>query len=123
MSIQELAADFVALCKTGAFDEAAEKHWSDDVISLEPTPDGPHAVCEGRAAVLAKHAWWDEQAEMHSFSVDGPFIHGDQFTVIFQMDCTMQPYGRADVKETGLYTVKDGKIVEERFFCAPMPGM
>ena len=119
MSIEALAADFVALCKAGQHTEAGEKHWSDNVVSLEPYPERPHAVCNGRAALEAKHKWWDESAEVHAADCEGPFVHGDQFSVIFEMDVTLEPYGRTQMREVGLYTVKDGKIVEERFFAAP----
>ncbi len=122
MSIDEIAADFFALCKAGNFAEAGAKHWSDAVVSLEPYAEGPHVVCTGRDQVLAKHAWWEENTEVHSFDCEGPFVHGDQFAIIFEMDCTMAPYGRSTSREVALYTVKDGKVVEERFFFAPMPG-
>ncbi|MCR9255130.1 MAG: nuclear transport factor 2 family protein [Alphaproteobacteria bacterium] len=119
MSIEALAADFVALCKAGQHGEAGARYWSDDVVSLEPYPEGPHAVCNGRTALEAKHTWWFENTEVHSADCEGPFVHGDQFSVIFEMDCTLEPFGRKHFREIGLYTVKDGKIVEERFFAAP----
>ena len=44
-------------------------------------------------------------------------MNGDQFIVRFKMDLTFKPSGeRMQNDEDGLYTVKDGKIVEERFF-------
>ena len=35
MTTQEIAADLVALCKQGKFEESGEKHWADDVLSVE----------------------------------------------------------------------------------------
>jgi ketosteroid isomerase-like protein len=44
-------------------------------------------------------------------------VHGDQFIVRFTIDTTERATGtRSVMEEAGLYTVKDGKIVEERFF-------
>ena len=34
MNTQQVAHDLVALCKQGKFDEAGEKYWADDVVSI-----------------------------------------------------------------------------------------
>ncbi|MEO1490336.1 MAG: nuclear transport factor 2 family protein, partial [Pseudomonadota bacterium] len=98
--------------------EAYQAFWSDDIVSLEPQ-EGEMARVEGREALLAKHAWWEANTEMHSSTTEGPYVFGDQFTVRYGMDVTMGPEmggQRSQMEEVGLYTVKDGKIVEERFF-------
>jgi ketosteroid isomerase-like protein len=48
--------------------------------------------------------------------VEGPYVHGDQFVVRFKMEVTPKDGKRMNLDEVGLYTVKNGKIVEERFF-------
>jgi len=48
--------------------------------------------------------------------VEGPYVHGDQFVVRFKMDVTPKGQKRMSFDEVGLYTVKNGKIVEESFF-------
>jgi len=48
--------------------------------------------------------------------VEGPYVHGDQFVVRFKMEVTPKGGKRMNLDEVGLYTVKNGKIVEERFF-------
>jgi hypothetical protein len=57
--------------------------------------------------------------------VTGPFPHDDRFIVYMKMDVTSKggPYAgkRNTFEEAGLYTVKDGKIVQEEFFYQ-MPG-
>jgi ketosteroid isomerase-like protein len=46
-------------------------------------------------------------------------VNGDQFTVRFKMDVTVKETGqRNQMDEIALYTIKDGKIAEERFFYA-----
>ena len=116
MSIQDIAADLVALCKAGKFDESGEKYWADDVVSIEAMT-GDMARVTGKDAVRGKGEWWAANHEVHAFEVTGPFINGDQFVVGFKMEITPKSTGeRTTMDEVGLYTIKDGKIVEERFF-------
>ena len=45
----------------------------------------------------------------------------DRFALIFDMDVTNRETGqRMQMREVGLYTVADGKIVREEFFYPPM---
>jgi len=115
MSTLEIAAEFVALCKAGQFDQAGDEFWSPGIISIEPM-EGPMARLEGLAAVKAKGAWWYANHEIHGAETHGPYVNGDQFAVRFNLDVTAKASGqRMQMEEVGLYTVKDGKIVEERF--------
>ena len=119
MDTRTVAHEFTSLCKAGKFDEAGQKFWSDSVVSLEPM-EGPMARLEGRKAVEGKGKWWYENHEVHSATAEGPYVHGDQFTVQFMMDITPKTGDaagkRMQMTETALYTVKGGKITEERFF-------
>lgn len=113
MDTAQIAREFVKLL----IEEDAEgyqAYWSDDIISLEPQ-QGEMARTEGRNALLQKHAWWNANAEMHSTTADGPYVFGNQFAVRFTMDVTMNGQ-RTQSSEIGVYTLKDGKIAEERFF-------
>lgn len=113
---KEIADDFTALCKAGKFDEAGEKYWSPDIVSLEATP-GDMARIEGLAGVRGKGEWWAANHEVHSSTTEGPFLNGDQFALIFRMELTPKATGeRGKMDEVAVYTVKDGKVVEERFF-------
>ena len=114
---QEIAQDLVAMCRRGEFDASGEKYWADDVRSLEPM-EGEMAEIRGKAGVRAKGEWWSANHEVHDVQVEGPYVHGDQFVVRFTMDVTPKGGQRITMDEVGLYTVKDGKIVEERFFYA-----
>lgn len=118
MTTAEIANDFVSMCKAGHFDAAGEKYWSPDIVSIEPGgPGGMDPISRGIAAVKAKGEWWYANHEIHGVEIAGPFINGDQFIVRFKMDVTMKASGeRMQMDEDGLYTVKDGKIAEERFF-------
>ena len=70
-----------------------------------------------RGAARGKGEWWADAHEIHSSEVEGPYVNGDQFVVRFKMDLTQKASGeRIKMDEVGLYTVKNGKIAEERFF-------
>jgi ketosteroid isomerase-like protein len=115
MNTQEIAHDLVTLCQQGKFDEAGEKYWADDVVSVEAM--GEEAESRGKAAARAKGEWWSNNHEVHGVKVEGPYVNGDAFTVRFVMDTTDKTNGqRATMDEVALYRLKDGKIAEERFF-------
>jgi ketosteroid isomerase-like protein len=116
MDTRHIAEDLVALCKAGQFDEAGEKYWAEDVVNIEAMP-GDMAEVRGKDAVRGKGEWWSANHEVHSSEVEGPYVNGDQFVVRFKMDLTQKATGsRMSMDEVGVYTVRDGKIVEERFF-------
>jgi hypothetical protein len=115
MNTQDVARDLVALCKAGKFAEAGEKYWSDNVLSIEPM--GENAELRGKAAARGKGEWWDKAHDVHSVVVEGPYLNGDQFVVRFKLDMTIKASGeRRNMDEVGLYTIRNGKIAEERFF-------
>ena len=112
---QQVAEDLVAMCKAGQFDESGEKYWADDVVSVEASAGDMHEI-RGKAGVKAKGDWWAANHEIHSVDVEGPYVNGDQFAVRFKMDLTPKGGDRIQVDEVGVYTIRDGKIAEERFF-------
>ncbi|WP_333832460.1 SnoaL-like domain-containing protein [Rubrimonas sp.] len=116
MTTWEVAQAFAALCAEGKHEEAGDRFWAPDVVSLEAAQGDGFGRAEGAAAVRAKGEWWAENHEVHGTRVDGPWPHGDQFALRFWMDVTPKGGARMQMDEIGLYTVRDGKIVEERFF-------
>jgi ketosteroid isomerase-like protein len=116
MTTAEIAKDFTELLKQGDHEGAGEKYNADDIVSYEAM-EGPMAVCNGKQAVKQKGQWWMENHEVHGGSVEGPYVNGDQFAVRFKFDITPKATGeRVTMDEVGLYTVKNGKIAEERFY-------
>lgn len=115
MNTAELAKAFTDLLRQNNHDGAAAYN-ADDIVSYEAM-EGPMAVCTGKEAVKAKSEWWNANHEVHGGSVDGPYLNGNQFAVRFKMDITPKATGqRTTMDEVGVYTVKDGKVVEERFY-------
>jgi len=99
MDTRGIACDLVAMCRAGKFAESGEKYWADDVVSIEF--GGADPISRGKAAARAKGVWWA----------------GEQFAVRFTLDVTNKQSGqRMSIDEFGLYTLKSGKIAEERFF-------
>jgi ketosteroid isomerase-like protein len=114
MDTKQVAEAFVAALRDGQGAEMAL--WADDVVSIEAM-DGPMSVCRGRAEVTAKAEWWMANHEVHRFAAHGPYVNGDAFALRFVIDVTAKADGRRmEMEEVGLYTVRDGRIVEERFF-------
>jgi len=78
------------------------------------------ARCSGIEEVRAKGRWWTENHEVHAFETEGPYLNGEQFALRFSIDFTPrageQAGQRMQMTEVALYAVRDGKIVEERFF-------
>ena len=114
MSTQAIAVAFTQLCAKGEFDQAGAQFWADDIVSIEAMA-GDMARSSGRAAVLAKGAWWYANHEIHGVTVHGPYVNGDQFVVRFTLDVTPKGGARVSMDEIALYTVRDAKIAEERF--------
>jgi ketosteroid isomerase-like protein len=116
MGTKEIADDVVALAKAGDLDAIGAKYWADDVVSIEAAPS-PMAHLTGKDAVIGKQNWWNGAHDVHSVETHGPYVNGDQFAVRWVMDVTQKENGqRMTMDEVAIFTLKDGKIAEERFF-------
>ena len=121
-TLKTVAEALVAGCREGREREGLETLYAEDAISIEAADTNPQMgrIARGRAAIQAKHDWWDSSTQVHSFSADGPYLHGDdRFGVIFEADITMTGTGeRWQMKELAVYTVVNGKITREEFYFA-----
>ena len=120
MSVKDVADGLVRLCREGKHDEASATYHAETIVSVEAMgPPGMDLAARGRAAVEAKGKWWADNHEVSNQTIDGPFVNGDQFAVRYTMDVKVKASGdMLHMSEIGLYTVKDDKVVEERFFYA-----
>src|ERR1700742_306607 len=101
MSTDEIAKDLVSLCQQGKFNEAGEKYWADDVLSVEAMGDEREA--RGKAAVRAKGEWWANTFQVDDSAVEGPYVNGDSFIVRFRMSTTNKQSGEKNaMDETAL---------------------
>jgi len=101
-----------------AEDELWPAYWDlDRIESIEA--DG--SVFVGEAGLRRKAEWWDGQFEIVRYAVEGPFVGGSGFSLMFDLDAKHKASGEVtSMKEVGVYTVKDGKIVREEFM--PLVG-
>jgi ketosteroid isomerase-like protein len=118
MTTHEVANALVKFCKEGKLDEAIEKLYSPDIVSMEAgAPPGGSREAKGLAAVKAKSEFWNANHEIHSFVVEGPLVAGSHIAVVFKIEATFKPQSRRfKLEEVAVYKVADGKIVYEEFF-------
>ena len=120
-STMEVGQRLVELCRQNKNVDAVNSLYAPNIVSLElmDHPGMPKRM-QGIDAIRKKNQWWVENHTIHGTQVEGPFPHGDRFIVVFKMDVTSKagPMAgkRMQVSEAGLYTVKDGKVVQEEFF-------
>jgi len=119
-----VARELVDFCKAGRNLDAVSKLYSPDIVSIEPMDfENMPAKMTGIDAIRKKNEWWFANFEVHSSEVDGPYLNGDQFAVKYAFDTTNKKTGqRRRDTEVAVYTVKDSKIVQERFFHHPQEG-
>ena len=115
----EIGRQLVRLCRSGRELEAIDALYAPNIVSLEGrgTEQIP-ARMQGREAVRLKHLWWTDHHELHSLETIGPFCghRDDQFAVRFEFDLTHRDSGqRMQLSEIALYTVHEGRIVQEEF--------
>ena len=117
----EVGQKLVALCRENRNLDAVNSLYAPDVVSVEVhgMPEFP-ARMQGIDAIRRKNQWWMDNHVIHGNTVSGPFPHGERFIVHFKYDVTSKagPMAgkRMQVEEAGLYTVRDGKVVQEEFF-------
>lgn len=118
MSALEIGKRYVALCKSGKFDEALDELFAEDAVSVEAgAPPGMDATAKGLTAIRAKGEWWRNNHVVHSIEVTGPYPNGERFAVRMVFDVTNTPSKqRLNMDEIVLLTVANGKITREEFF-------
>jgi len=118
-SAQEIGKKLVALSNAEKGLEAVDTLYDEKIVSIEAQgSDAMPARMEGIAAVRGKSVWWYDNHEVHAAKATGPFCghRDDQFAVLFELDVTFKPSGqRSQMSEVALYTVRDGKVVQEEF--------
>lgn len=122
----EIGAQVVALSNAGKGLEAIDRLYDEKIVSIEPqgTEEMPARI-EGIEAVRGKSEWWYGNHDVHEVVASGPYCghRDDRFAVHYRLDVTFVPTGeRRGMEEVGLYTVRDGKIVQEEFLYLTRPA-
>ena len=122
MNTEEVAAKLVDLCRKGEWMNAIDTLYASDIVSVEAHEmENMPAEMRGLDQVRGKTKWWEENMEVHSAKVTGPFVARDTFVVQFDVDVTEKASKkRSQMSEVGIYAVKDGKIAREEFL--PLAG-
>jgi hypothetical protein len=117
MNTEEVAKKVVELVRKQAWYEALDTLYDKDVVSVEAfSMSGESPETRGKEGVRGKIDWWVNAMEVHSFDASEPFVAHDRFVVQYDADVTdKQSKQRRQMSEVGVYTVKNGKIVQEEF--------
>lgn len=118
---QKVANRLVELCGAGKNLDALKELYADNARHVE-VMDAPWCprITEGKKTLLEKAEKFAKTTTVHGASVGKPVVNGDQFILPMSLDCTASegPMAgqRMNMTETALYTVKNGKITEGKFF-------
>ena len=117
MTTQEIANRLVELCRQDKEMEAYKELFAENAVAVEPEHAESPSRTEGLEALLEKGKQFQKMVkEVHSTYVSDPQVAGNHFSVAMGMDASFQDGNRMNMEELCIYQVKDGKIVEERFF-------
>ncbi|MDX1960243.1 MAG: SnoaL-like domain-containing protein [Leptospiraceae bacterium] len=113
MNTKEIASKLVQLCKEKKFSVARKQLFSNNAVGIEA--DG--SICKGLKTMDKKEKGWHSSMEkFHSVKVSKPLVNGNFFSVAFTWDVTYKGKERTQWSEIGIFEIKNGKIIMERFF-------
>lgn len=118
---QKVGDRLVELMSAGKNLDAIKELYADNARHVE-VMGGPGCdrILDGKPGLLDKAEKFAKTTTIHSASVGKPVVNGDQFILPMAIDCTANegPMAgmRMNITETALYTVKNGKITEGKFF-------
>lgn len=121
LEVQRVANRLTELCDQGKYHEAMVELYADNARHIEALamPNCPQVI-EGKQALMEKGEQFARTTVVHGHSCSKPLVNGDQFTCTMTLDLTCKegPMAgqRMNMSETCLYTVKNGKITEAKFF-------
>lgn len=115
----EVGASLVDMFNRGLLKEIEQIWWSPSITSIE----GMGQAWDGKRAVDGKNEWWLQTNRMIRGTAEGPYVGATGFAVKFHLEVEEITTGQLIVMdEIGVYTVKDGKIVQEEFMYGGVPG-
>jgi ketosteroid isomerase-like protein len=116
MTTQQIANRLLELLKQGQFENAQRELFAKDAISTEPVSSGQPQV-KGLDAIIEKGAQFRNIVEQyHSLAASDVITSSNYIALALKVELTMKAQGRIAMDEIIVYQVKDGKIIDERFF-------
>jgi predicted ester cyclase len=121
LATQKVAQRLHELVSTGQNEQAIQELYADNARHVEAMEmPGCPRITEGRNNLVEKARQFAKATTVHSASCAAPIVNGDQFVCQMSLDCTNNdgPFAghRMQMSEIALYTVKNGKITEGKFF-------
>jgi hypothetical protein len=117
MTTPEIATRFNELAQQEKWFEIQDEFFAENVKSIDPANSPYFGYAEGRDAVRQKGEDFVKRIQaVHSAYTSEPIATGNHFAVTRDIDITVLPHGRIQIKQIMLYEVKDGEIVLEQFF-------
>lgn len=95
-----------------------DAHFHPGFVSIE----GDGQRYEGRPAVEKKCADWMNAHTVHRVEAKGPFLGAETVAIEYVLDLEPKDgsWPRTTMSEIAVYTVRDGKVVQEEFMYPPM---
>lgn len=121
MATHKVATRLVELISAGNNLDAIRELYADSARHIEAM-EGPGCprIAEGKAVILTRAEQFAKSTTVHAASCGKAIVNGDQFVLPMSLDCTAtegpMANQRMNMSETALYTVKNGKITEAKFF-------
>lgn len=111
----EVGADLVNMFNAQTPDEKIwDKLFAKDFTSIEG--HGANVMFRGRKAVEGKAHEWHAKNIVHGARAEGPFVGSTGFAVKFTVDTEDRASGaRMTMNEIGVYTVQNGRVIQEEF--------
>ncbi len=117
LTTQQVADRYNELAQSNQWHVIQEELFADDAVSIEPAHSQGMQTVQGKEAIKAKGAQFQEMVEeMYGGYTNAPSVAGNHFTLTMGMDVKMKGMERMNMDEVCVYEVKDGKIVKEQFF-------
>ena len=122
MTTQEVANRLVSLCREGKHAQVVQELYAPNIVSIEPE-GAPNRIVEGLDAIIAKGEQFDSKIEkVNSSFISDPIVAENFFSCSMLMNVNMKGVPvPVDMHEICVYTVNNGKIVQEQFFYTPQP--
>lgn len=117
MTTQDIAKDIYALCKEEKYTEVYDKYYTEETRAIEAIAMwGKDPVTVWVEAIKAKAEEREKTANVVNLEISEPTINDNQFILKMTMTTKNEKWEERTDAEYVLYTVKNEKVVEERFF-------
>jgi hypothetical protein len=117
MTTKEVAMLLVDMCRKGEVEEAKEKLFAEDIISIEPMEGILPKETKGMDAIKRKAELFISMVEnFYGSTISDPVVSGDYFCIVWDTDIQMKAEARKTMSELCVYKTSAGKIISEQFF-------